>query len=191
MEIVIEKRLPETNLGYATFEGKTVKEVLNEIKEFTNGNFISFDKCESFGNNYGPCGAWGIYINGVPYIGTWNGWKNKYNGQYDNCKVEKVKISGGWYCAYDFYIITKDLEKSKKLEKENEALKLKNFNQHLVLNGEIDKLKKALEILKKIFDFEAKKGKYPISDYYFVDYFRASDTELTQQEYELLNEVLK
>lgn len=91
--------------GYATFDGITVKDVLEEIKEFAkdDGNDIG----EGFGKPGKTIGDfWGIRINNIPYVGGWIGWQNKYNHEYDNCKVSKVLVNGGWYCFYDFNIIT-------------------------------------------------------------------------------------
>ena len=72
--------------------------------------------------------------------------------------------------------IKQDLENIEQLKKENENLKLENFNQYLVLNAKIDKLTKAIEILKDKLDITI------VFD--MVDLF-------TQQEYEVLKEVLE
>jgi len=89
--------------GYASYDGRTVKEVLEEIKEYSKdkGNYIG----DGFGNPKSHHGnAWGIRINDIPYVGNWCGWENKYNHQYDNWIVTKVRVNGGWYCFYDFNI---------------------------------------------------------------------------------------
>lgn len=94
--------------GYATFDGKTVKDVLEEIKEYAKDKSADFIG-DGFGNpNHNTLGAcWGIKINGIPYVGSWIGWKNEYKHQFDDYEVESVSVHGGWYCFYDFYIKTK------------------------------------------------------------------------------------
>lgn len=98
-----------TYSGNVLFEGETVKEVLEEIKQYTNGKAggMKFMKIDDFGNDdeHGS-NAWAITINHIPYIGGWLGWENKYHGEFDNLKVKSVNVNGGWYCAYDFNIIT-------------------------------------------------------------------------------------
>ena len=92
--------------GYATFDGKTVREVLQEIKEYAKntGNDIG----EGFGKPNKEMGAcWGIRINGIPYVGGWAGWENKYKHEFDDHEVAEVRVNGGWYCFYDFDILTK------------------------------------------------------------------------------------
>lgn len=109
-KLVITKRYPEIHVGHFNFEGKTVKEVLEEIKEFTNNSNIHFRKIEDYGNNDSDfdCDAWSITIDRIDYLGCWSNWVNKYKGQLDNKKVKEVKVSGGWYCAYDFEIFTEE-----------------------------------------------------------------------------------
>lgn len=94
-----------------------------------------------------------------------------------------------------------DLEISyKELEKENQQLKeelqdLKG-NEDIVADyacslwNKNEKYKKALEILKK---FNFKLGQYGNGEYYILIYYAGIPIEiiLTQQEYELLNEVLE
>lgn len=95
--------------GYASFDGKTVKEVLEEIREFYSTN-----ACETYdeqGRLWGKkgkdfAGAWGIKINDIPYLGTWIGWENEYNHQFDDLCVKSVFADGGWFCSYNFYIET-------------------------------------------------------------------------------------
>ena len=104
--------------GYVSFDGVTVKEVLEEIKEY-----YADHACETYdeqgrlrgkkGKDFG--GAWGIRINGIPYLGTWLGWKNEYNHQFDDLRVKRVRANGGWYCSYDFDIETYE---TKHLDKE-------------------------------------------------------------------------
>lgn len=88
----------------------------------------------------------------------------------------------------EFEKIHEKLKRLEHLEKENENLKLENFIKHLVLNREIDKLKKAIEILKDKYDFDIYYNENFTTPTVTVncDYFK----ELTQQEYELLKEVL-
>ena len=98
--------------GKASFEGKTVKDVLEEIREYAknSGNDIG-DGFGKLGRNFGSC--WGIRINGVRYVGDWCGWKNEYNHEYDDENVVEVRVNGGWYCFYDFDIISEKTAKSK------------------------------------------------------------------------------
>jgi len=99
-----------TYYGDCTLEGKTVKEVLEEIKEYTsNPRNTAFAKIGEFGNSDEGFGcAWGIYINELEYISSWNSsWRKPYQGEFDDCEVESVRVRGGWYCAYDFYITVK------------------------------------------------------------------------------------
>ena len=101
--------------GTASFEGSTVAEVLQEIREFARNRDAHY-LGEGFGNPKSDfCNAWGIRINGIPYVGDWNGWQNKYRHEYDEEKVIEVRVSGGWYCFYDFYIDCEETEKSEKV----------------------------------------------------------------------------
>lgn len=92
--------------GHAKFDGRTVKEVLEEIKEYSHSpNVMNIG--DGFGdpeNKAWPC--WGIRIDGIPYVGGWCGWKNKYHHELDDEVVRDVRVSGGWYCFYDFDIVT-------------------------------------------------------------------------------------
>ena len=93
--------------GIASFDGKTVKEVLDEIREYAkdkNARYLG----DGFGNpKSNNCDCWKIQINGKTY---WNCWNNTiclpYNKALDNLKVKQVRVDGGWYCFYDFDIIT-------------------------------------------------------------------------------------
>ena len=95
--------------GDVSFDGITVKEVLEEIREY-----YADHACETYdeqGRLWGKkdknsCGAWGIRINDIPYLGTWIGWKNEYNHQFDDLHVKRVHAYGGWYCSYNFDIET-------------------------------------------------------------------------------------
>ena len=97
--------------GEASFDGKTVKEVLEEIKEFVKDKSAA-DIGDGFGNPERDfCSCWGITINSIPYVGNWAGWENKYNHEFDNYIVTKVEVNGGWYCFYDFDIKCEKKEK--------------------------------------------------------------------------------
>lgn len=100
--------------GTASFFGKTVHEVLEEIKRFVKdkpAHYIGdgFGNKESDSNDH-----WGIYIKyrfcnwgdyiSKRYVGDWAGWQNEYDHEYDNYIVTKVEVDGGWYCYYDFTI---------------------------------------------------------------------------------------
>lgn len=92
--------------GQAEYDGVTVKDVLEEIKEYVKDKSAQYIG-EGFGNPNAPqASCWGITINNEKYVGGWSGWINTYHHQYDNCKVKKVLIEGGWYCFYDFHIIS-------------------------------------------------------------------------------------
>ena len=94
--------------GKVMFDGKTVKEVLEEIKEFAKDKQAQYIG-KGFGNPLSKgVDCWGIRINDKNYVGGWAGWKENYDHEYDNSEVERIVISGGWYCFYDFHIITKD-----------------------------------------------------------------------------------
>ena len=110
--------------GTASFEGKTVKEVLEEIKEFVKDKDAHYIG-EGFGNKESKgCDCWGIYINyrygfmgghiTKRYVGGWVGWVNDYNHEYDDYIVTQVDVSGGWYCYYDFTINCKAPDAKKK-----------------------------------------------------------------------------
>ena len=97
--------------GTALFEGKTVKEVLDEIREFSKDAQASY-LGDGFGNpNSNGTDAWQIAINGVIYWTSWivQKWDNVaiYTKDMDNLEVKEIKVNGGWYCFYDFDIITK------------------------------------------------------------------------------------
>ena len=110
--------------GEASFSGTTVKEVLEEIKEFVKGKDAGYIG-DGFGNKDKTfCSSWGIRINEIPYVGNWAGWKNKYGHQFDDYEVEKVSVDGGWYCFYDFYIITKDKERLTEEDEHDKAMSL-------------------------------------------------------------------
>lgn len=96
--------------GTASFEGKTVKEVLDEIREFAkdkNAHYLG----DGFGNpNSNNCDAWRIKIDGITY---WNSWivqkwdkLDVYTNDMDNLEVKEIRVNGGWYCFFNFSIIT-------------------------------------------------------------------------------------
>lgn len=97
--------------GLASFEGRTVKEVLNEIREFAKDKDAHY-LGDGFGNpNSNSCDAWCIRIDGITY---WNAWAPQswntyktYDGSLDDLLVDKVSVHGGWYCFYDFDIYTR------------------------------------------------------------------------------------
>lgn len=93
--------------GTASFSGRTVKEILDEIREYSKDKHAKY-LGDGFGNPNIEWGAWSISINGKTY---WNCWLNKETHQYthdlDNLLVDKIEVDGGWYCFYDFYISTK------------------------------------------------------------------------------------
>lgn len=97
--------------GLASFEGKTVKEVLDEIREFAKDKDAHY-LGDGFGNpDSKSCDAWCIRIDGITY---WNNWVEQswntyklYDSSLDNLLVDKVSVHGGWYCFYDFDIYTK------------------------------------------------------------------------------------
>ena len=92
--------------GTASFDGRTVKEVLEEIREYAKN--VGNDIGEGFGKPGKELGAaWEIRINGKIYLTCWCGHKPTYNHENDNDIVEKVKVDGGWYCFYDFDIYTR------------------------------------------------------------------------------------
>lgn len=126
--------------GFASFEGTTVAEVLEEIKEFAKNKQAAYIG-DGFGNPQSKmCNAWGIKINDVPYVGDWAGWKNEYRGEYDEEKVIEVRVSGGWYCFYDFGII------SEKTKKSHDKILINKM-----LDDEAAELEKE-ETLKKMFN---------------------------------------
>lgn len=108
--------------GKVSFEGTTVAEVLEEIKEFANNKQAHYIG-DGFGNPESKiCDAWGIRINDIPYVGDWAGWKNEYRGEYDEEKVIEVRVSGGWYCFYDFDITCEETKISKEQKAIQKAL---------------------------------------------------------------------
>lgn len=96
--------------GYAEFEGKTVKDVLEEIKEHLKGGGCYLDagkegKWGKLGISFGA--AWSIKINGKLYLYTWLG-DNKmiYDHSLDDAEVTYLEVDGGWYCDYNYNIHT-------------------------------------------------------------------------------------
>ena len=97
--------------GLVSFDGKTVKEVLDEIREFSKDKDAQY-LGDGFGNpSSDSCDAWCIKIDEITY---WNGWAEQswnkygtYDSSLDNLLVDKVVVHGGWYCFYDFEIYTK------------------------------------------------------------------------------------
>ena len=97
-----------TYVGHAKYDGETVKEVLDEIREFTKDKRAAY-LGDDFGNpivsKYSAYSGWAVYINDDCY---WSGWMNvqakKYNKSLDKWIVDDVFIDGGWYSYYDFTI---------------------------------------------------------------------------------------
>ena len=97
--------------GPVSFDGKTVKEVLDEIREFAKDKDAQY-LGDGFGNSSSDsCDAWCIKIDEITY---WNSWVEQswnkygtYDSSLDNLLVDKVVVHGGWYCFYDFEIFTK------------------------------------------------------------------------------------
>ena len=98
--------------GLASFDGKTVKEVLNEIKEFAKDKDAHY-LGDGFGNpNSKSCNAWCIKVDGITYWDSrapqsWNTY-GIYDRSLDSVLVNKVLVHIGWYCFYDFEIYTKN-----------------------------------------------------------------------------------
>lgn len=91
-------------------------------------------------------------------------------------KNQELKVKADRYdSAQRIVLSTKDMDIMMKLQTENE------------------KLRKAMEILKRVFELEAEKGIYSNKEYYFINYssYAFFDNEISRQEYELLKEVLK
>lgn len=100
--------------GTASFEGKTVKEVLDEIREYAKDKDAHY-LGDGFGNpKSNNSDAWRIEIDGVIYWNSWvpSNWETykKYTNELDNLYVDKIIVNGGWYCFYNFEIITKKEE---------------------------------------------------------------------------------
>ena len=94
--------------------GNTLKDVLKEIKEYTNEHF--FGRLGDFGNPdvelSGNC--WGIYVNNDIYISGWlserspedaPSWNHFYTGD-ESETVTSIYGDGGWYCGINIYINT-------------------------------------------------------------------------------------
>ena len=90
--------------GIAEFESITLKEVLDEIRQFSQSR-----SCASLGDGFGSGGveAWRITINGVTHWSSWQGDQcQKYNEELGDEIVATVKVRGGWYSFWDFNITT-------------------------------------------------------------------------------------
>lgn len=95
--------------------GNTLKDVLKEIKEYTNEH--SFGRLGDFGNPDVDISGrhWGIYVNGDIYISSWVGegqraskqktYKSFYKGDESEI-VTSICGDGGWYCGINIYITT-------------------------------------------------------------------------------------
>lgn len=97
--------------GFALFDGETVKEALDEIREYTMDKDVAYlgDNFGNLANINKHAAEWSISINGTKY---WNGWiykrpAIKYDHSLDNVAVKQINVHGGWTRFYDFEIITK------------------------------------------------------------------------------------
>jgi ABC-type phosphate transport system auxiliary subunit len=94
--------------------------------------------------------------------------------------------------SFEDYSYDLDCEK-EQLKKENQELKeqleLKKFKEFILLNGKLDKLEKAIEILKEYYKFQL----FPPAMDNIPEISISTDWEhcISQQEYDLLKEVLK
>lgn len=99
--------------GHAIFSGQTVKDVLEEIKDYVKDKDAHY-LGEGFGNpNSKNCDCWSISIDGDIYLSNWieSKWKTYYDKNQNTKKdklVKDVKVDGGWYCYYNFNIITEE-----------------------------------------------------------------------------------
>ncbi len=101
-----------TYLGTASFEGRTVKEVLDEIREFSKNNNANY-LGDGFGNSDNKNDAWSISIDDNIYWSSWVNVKPKeYNHTLDDLEVEKINIDGGWHSFYNFNIYTKSYKEN-------------------------------------------------------------------------------
>lgn len=100
----------ENNIGYATFkEGSTVKDVLEEIRKFSQEQHRAKPRqiASGFGVN-GGTENWAIYIDDELYCSSWGeSWRKTYYGGKEDRIVEKIEVDGGWYSWYNFNIVTK------------------------------------------------------------------------------------
>ena len=92
----------------------TVKDVLQEIKEYTNKDSMFQYLADGYGcKDNRCCGCWGIYIDNKIFISGWAGedrknpntWKDFYEGNQQE-EVISCYGDGGWYCGINFYITT-------------------------------------------------------------------------------------
>ena len=98
MEVIQKSGHNEMCGGYSydyevKYSGHTLKEVLEEIKEFTN-NDKRFVKIDEYG--YAPnvsCGAWAIYIDNKIYKSAWikQPWHKYYTDEITYQHVASVK----------------------------------------------------------------------------------------------------
>ncbi len=97
--------------GNVSFEGTTVKEVLDEIREYAKDKDAHY-LGDGFGNPNSKCiDCWSITIDGIIYWSNWakQSWEKykTYDHSLDDLVVDKVTADGGWYCFYNFRISTK------------------------------------------------------------------------------------
>lgn len=99
--------------GYATFNGTNLKEVLDEIREYSKDKKC-YDIGDGFGNpNYSykdfGGGAWEIYIDEVPYWSCYSEANcKKYDSSLDDIKVKEIWVDGFWYSWGFFWIKTEN-----------------------------------------------------------------------------------
>lgn len=95
----------DQSYGEARFEGKTVDEVLDEIREYShkkNACYIG----DGFGNEGAPdfCACWAVYVNDEVVASNWLNHTPNYKGDKGGWIVDRVTYDGGQYCWYDFRI---------------------------------------------------------------------------------------
>ena len=97
-------------------------------------------------------------------------------------------------CSDLYNIISQDLERLEKLEKENQELKERYKHRAEIsneLNEALNQYEKALEILNDKFKFELGVSVVKEKYYYSLEFlYNNQYFTITQEEYELLKEVL-
>ncbi len=111
--------------GTVSFSGTTVAEVLQEIREFSQDKQARY-----LGNGFGNlksegCDNWRIAINDSIFLTSWNNEHPDYNGYYDTFPVDRVEVYGGWYCFYNFTIITKTKQEVSNTHVNNTTRRLR------------------------------------------------------------------
>lgn len=115
------KSCSDGSYGKASFNGKTVKEVLEEIKEYSQQEWANY-LGDDFGRLNGNKGFWSINVDNKIYKSSWPSDlrnKNLYHNENDNDEVSYIEVNGDYYCWYNFNIYTKKfVRKEKKLMQE-------------------------------------------------------------------------